>query len=165
MTLGALYILTPTIGWAAPLVWPVVLAAAGALGYKHITAAVDSEELRAQAEGEIHSRRTFELKLDVELTSAVADDLKRDQVLTFTRDDIVLVFQRDLRGKFTIRVSGPATNSHRQLEAAGKEFLGVVIQQFAYDKMAREMERRGANVVGEEVNENGDIVLKLRRWE
>jgi hypothetical protein len=41
----------------------------------------------------------------------------------------------------------------------------TLVQQFAYNRMAREMEQRGANVVGEEVNENGDIVLKLRRWE
>jgi hypothetical protein len=165
MTLGALYILTPTVGWAAPLVWPIALAAAGLLGYKHVTGTAESAALRAQAEGAVQSTRTIELNLDVEITDVVSDDLKRDQVLVFTRDDIALTFQRDLRGKFSVRVAGPAEKSRRELEGLGREFIGVVVQQFAYNKMAQEMERRGANVVGEEVTEEGDIVLKLRRWE
>lgn len=165
MSLGCLYILTPTVGWAAPLVWPIALAAAGVLGYKHITDSTESAALRAKAEGQIKASRSVELNLDVELTSPISEDLKRDQVLTFARDEITLVFQRDLRGKFSIRVAGPTEKSAKELEALGREFLGVVIQQFAYNKMAQEMERRGANVVGEEVTEEGDIVLKLRRWE
>lgn len=165
MTLGTLFIVTPTVGWAAPLVWPLVLTAAGALGYKHITESAESQALRAKAQGAVQGRKTIELKLDVEATETVADEVKRDQVLHFAREDIEISFQRDLRGKFSIKVTGPDTKSTRELEYAGREFLGVVVQQFAYNKMAQEMERRGANVIGEEVNENGDIVLKLRRWE
>jgi len=165
MTLGALYIVTPTVGWAAPLVWPIILAAAGALGYKHLTDAAASTNTTEKLTGAVQGTRTFELKLDMELTDVVAEDLRRDQTLTFTRDDITIYVSRDLRGKFSIRVSGPDSKSYRELEGLGREFMGVILQQFAYNKMAEEMERRGANVVGEEVNENGDIVLKLRRWE
>lgn len=165
MSPGCLFIVTPTVGWAAPLVWPVIFAAAGAIGYRHITDAMANTSKQALLAGELQNRRTVELGLDVEITGSIEEDLKRDQVLIFTRDEITVSFQRDLRGKFSVRVTGPASQAKRELEAAGKEFLGAIAQQFAYNKMAQEMERRGANVVGEKVNENGDIVLKLRRWE
>ncbi len=165
MSVGALFIVTPTVGWAVPLLWPAILAAAGALGYKHMTDSMAQASLQKQQEGAVKGRRTVELSLDVEITGAVTEDLKRDQILTFSRDDIVVTVQRDLRGKCTIRVNGPDGQSVRQLEAKGKEFLGAIIQQFAYNKMAQEMERRGANVVGEEISAEGDIVLKLRRWD
>lgn len=164
MTLGALYILTPTVGWAAPLLWPVVLAAAGALGYRQLTASASDSRARTKLEA-MAGTRTFQLKIETEVTEAVAEDLRRDQSVTFSRDDIVLTFARDLRGQFFIQVTGPENQSRRQLEGLAREFLGVVVQQYAYNKMAREMERRGANVVGEEVTEEGDIVLKLRRWD
>lgn len=164
MSLGALFIVTPTVGWAAPLLWPVVLAAAGALGYQQLTASASDSRARTRLEA-MAGTRTFELTIETQVTEAVAEELGRDRSLTFSRDDIVLTFARDLRGKFSIQVTGPEDKSRRQLEALAREFLGVVVQQFAYNKMAEEMERRGANVVGEEVTEEGDIVLKLRRWE
>lgn len=165
MPLGALFILTPTIGWAAPLLWPIVFTAAGALGYKQVTSTSDTAVLRGEANQAMNALKTIEIPLETQITDVVEDEVGRDQVLRFTKGDIVVVFKRDLRGKFSIQVSGPDKMTRRELEYVGREFLGVVVQQFAYNKMAQEMERRGANIVGEEVNEEGDIVLKLRRWE
>ncbi len=59
---------------------------------------------------------------------------------------------------------GPAAKSARELEAIGREFAFTLIQQFAYNRMVQEMERRGATLASEEVNENGDIVLRPRHW-
>lgn len=165
MPIGSLFILTPTIGWAAPLVWPVVLAAAAALGYKHVTSTADNAPLRGQLNQAINSQKVVEIPLEAQVSDAVEGDVGRDKFLRFEKGDIVILFQRDLRGRFSVKVSGPDTMTRRELEFAGREFLGAVVQQFAYNKMAQEMERRGANIVGEEVTEEGDIVLKLRRWE
>lgn len=165
MSLGSIFILTPTIGWATPLLWPIVLTVAGALGYRQLTSTQDNSLLRGELNAELNSRRTISLPLEVHVTDAVETDVKRDQVLRFAKGDIVVAFKRDLRGKFGVTVNGPDTMTKRELEYLGQEFLNAIVQQFAYNKMAQEMERRGANIVGEEVNENGDIVLKLRRWE
>ncbi len=165
MALGSLFILAPTIGWAAPLVWPLVLTAAGALGYKQVTSIADNAPLRGEANAAINAQKIVEIPLEAQVIDAVEDEVKRDQVLRFVKGDIVVVFKRDLRGKFSVQVSGPDTLTRRELEFAGREFLGAVVQQFAYNKMAEQMERRGANIIGEEITEEGDIVLKLRRWE
>jgi len=165
MGLGTVFILTPTIGWATPLIWPLVLTVAGALGYKQLTSTADDAVLRGELNKQLNSLRTAKLTLDEVVTNIVAEEVAREQVLRFIKGDVILVFKRDSRGKFSIEVSGPDTMTTRQLKAIGFEFAQTVVQQFAYNKMAAEMERRGANVIGEEVNENGDIVLKLRRWE
>lgn len=165
MSLGSIMILTPTIGWATPLLWPVVLTVAGAMGYKQLTSAKADSLLRGEINAELENKRTIELPLEVQVTDAVEEEVKRDQVLRFEKDGIIVTFKRDLRGKFSIRVTGPDSKTKRELEYLGREFMGAVVQQFAYNKMALEMERRGANIVGEEITEEGDIVLKLRRWD
>jgi hypothetical protein len=163
--IGTIFVLTPTVGWALPLVWPIVLTVAGGLGYKLYTSDKDDAPLRGELSKEMKHLKIVRLSLDQVVTDMVADEVGREQVLRFVKDKVVLVFKRDLRGRFVIEVMGPDTMTRRELEMAGLEFAGGVVQQFAYNKMAREMELRGANVVGEEVNENGDIVLRLRRWE
>lgn len=165
MSLGAVFILTPTVGWATPLIWPVVIAVAGAMGYKQLTSTSDKSLLRGELNEAINSRKTVTLPIESQVSDAVEGDVKRDQVLRFVKGDVVVTFKRDLRGTFSIQVTGPDTMTKKELEFMGREFMGTIVQQFAYNKMAEEMERRGANIVGEEVNENGDIVLKLRRWE
>lgn len=165
MSLGSIFILTPTIGWATPLIWPVILAVAGAMGYKQLTSTSEKALLRGELNSQLNSIKSIEIAIEQQVSDTVEGEVGRDQVLRFTKGDIIVTFKRDLRGKFTIQVSGPDTMTRRELYFLGQEFLGAITQQFAYNKMAQEMERRGANIVGEEVNENGDIVLKLRRWE
>ncbi len=160
-----IFIVTPSVGWALPLVWPIVLSMAGAMGYKALTSTADDALLRGQLNAELNNLRSVSVPLDNVVKDMVADEVGREQVLRFTRDDIILVFKRNARGKFAIEVSGPAAMSARQLQEIGIEFAGALVQQFAYNKMAVELERKGAHVVGEEVNEEGDIVLKLRRWD
>lgn len=165
MTVGSLIIVTCTMGWNLPLVWPIVLSAAGALGYKVMTNPDNNALLRGDINKELTSLNTVELKIDHEISEVVESEVKRDEVLRFTKDDIILVFKKNLRGKFSIEVSGPNTRTKHELKELGNEFLSVVVQQFSYNRMAEQMERRGANIIGEEVTEEGDIILKLRRWE
>lgn len=167
--LGSIFLITPTVGWATPLIWPVVIAAAGAMGYKQLTSAEDDAVLRGELNAELNSVRTITIPINEtireQVTNSVEGEVGRDRTLRFHKDGITVSFKRDLRGKFSIQVTAAETCTRREMEHRGMEFLETIIQQFSYNKMAQEMERRGANIVGEEVNENGDIVLKLRRWE
>ena len=163
--IGALIVLTPTVGWAIPLLWPFLLSTAGAMGYKAYTSQADDAALRGKLTREMNALQIVTLPLDRVIQDVVSDEVGREEVLRFSKDDIVLLFKRDVRGKFAIQVMGPESRTRLELEQIGMEFATTLVQQFAYNRIAQEMERRGANVVSEEVNENGDIVLKLRRWE
>ncbi len=165
MGLGTIFVLTPTVGWAMPLLWPVLLSTAGALGYQMYTSQADDAPLRGRLTREMNRQQIVTVPLDRVVQDVVSDEVGRDQVVRFTKGDMVLLFRRDVRGKFTVEVMGPEKLTRLELERAGLEFAAELVQQFAYNKMVREMEARGATVVNEEVNENGDIVLKLRRWE
>lgn len=165
MGLGAIFILTPTVGWATPLLWPILFTVAGALGYRQLTSVADDALLKGELNRELNNIKTVTLPLDQLVKDMVSEEVGREQVLRFVKEDIVLVFKKDARGKFTIEVCGSKDRTTRELKAMGMEFAQNVIQQFSYNRMAQEMERRGANIIGEEVNENGDIVLKLRRWD
>lgn len=161
---GAIFVLTPTVGWAFPLLWPILMSTAGALGYKLYTSSADDAPLRGKLTAKMKQLRIVKLSLDELLTGVVAEEVGRDQVLRFVRDEITLVFKRDARGKFSIEVMGPNSIPPERLRAAGVEFAYELIQQFAYHRVITEMEKRGANVVGEHVDEEGNIVLELRRW-
>lgn len=160
-----IYILTPTVGWALPIVWPLLVSIAGGMGYKLYTSTADDAPLRGKLNKEMNNLRVTKLALEELVKDIVADEVGREQVLRFVKDDIVVIFKRDMRGKFSVEVMGPITYTTRQLESIGLQFAGTLVQQFAYNKVAQEMERRGANVVAEEETAEGDIVLKLRRWE
>jgi hypothetical protein len=162
--LGGIFALTPTVGWAFPLLWPVLLSTAGALGYKLYTSSADDAPLRGRLTQKIKDMRIVRLSLDEVLTGIVADEVGRDQVLRFVRDDIIVVFKRDARGSFAIEVMSDSSHSPQELRALGLEFAYQLIQQFAYHRVVTEMERRGANVVNERVDEEGNIILELRRW-
>jgi hypothetical protein len=162
--MGAIFVLTPTVGWSLPLVWPIVMSVAAALGYKTFTSTADDAPLRGKLTAALKRARIVKLQLDELVTGVVADEVGRDQVLRFVRDDITLVFKRDARGKFSIEVMGDQKHTPQELRALGMEFAFALIQQFAYNRVVTEMEKRGATVVGEEVDKEGNIVLKMRRW-
>src|SRR5688572_22101716 len=102
MGLGAIYILTPTVGWATPLVWPIVFAVAGALGYRQLTSTEDDATLRGELNAKLNSMKSHTLNLDKLVMDLVGEEVGRDQALRFVKDEIVVMFRRDERGKFTV---------------------------------------------------------------
>lgn len=160
----AMFFLTPAIGWSLPLVWPLAMAAAGAMGYGYLTDSRNDLVLRGRTTREMEKLRSVKVPLERLVTDMVADEVKREEVLRFAKDDIVLVFKRDSRGKFEVEAMGPAERSHRELETAGLEFAEALVQQFAYNRMVTELEKKGATVVEETVSEEGDVILTMRRW-
>lgn len=147
-----------------PLLWPVLMSAAGALGYKLLTSTADDAPLRGRLTAKLKRMRTVQLPLDEVLRGVVAEEVGRDQVLRFVRDDVTLVFKRNARGKFFIEVMASDSHTPRELRALGEEFAKEIIQQFAYNRLLAELERRGAHVVEERVEQDGSIVLELRQW-
>jgi hypothetical protein len=59
----------------------------------------------------------------------------------------------------------PKTMPMRELELRAQAFAAEIAQRFALSRIAVEMEKRGATAIEEELQENGDIVIKMRRWD
>jgi hypothetical protein len=159
-----MFFLTPTVGWSLPLLWPIILAAAAAKGYavlKEGTHDGATNELTRQ----LMEMRLIRIPLDEVLKQAVEDEVKREEVLRFTDGNVVIAFKRDQRGKFVVEAMAPNTVSIRELESRAQAFAAEIAQRFALSKIATELERRGATAIEEELQDNGDIVIRMRRWD
>jgi len=143
---------------------PILVATAGALGYKHFTSGITGKRGLTQLDQQLLNRRTVEIKLDEMLKDVVSEEVGYDQALHFTKDELILAFGHDTRGKFFVRVTGPKQMSAARLHQAGEEFARSLIQQFAYNRVARELDRRGVQIVEETVDGEGNIVYLARRW-
>lgn len=159
-----LIIITPIIGWSWPALVPIITAAAGYLGFVKLTGDKESDWLRGKLTKEMETLQTVQLPVDEVLTDVVSEEIGREERLNFRKDDIILSFRKDVRGKFIIEVIGPKTKTAKELRELGENFALQLIQLFAHHRITREMDRRGVQVIEETTNENGDIVLKLRKW-
>jgi len=154
----------PTLGWSWPALAPIVSAIAGYYGFKKFTARGDGAWAEGRLTQEMRDRRVVDVPIQVETTEPVAEELGRDEMLTFEKDQVTLMFHKDPRGKLRVRVMGPAAAPAQELQRIGLEFATSLVQQFAYSRLVRELDRRGVTVVGEERAENGDLVLRTRKW-
>ena len=104
------------------------------------------------------------VRLEIERSEVVTDQLGRDQHMTVTRSGVTVTFSRDARGKASLCVTGTG-QGQEELRALGEELSQRVVQQYVYQKLMDEMRKRGFNVVEEEENEDRSIRLKVRHWE
>lgn len=159
-----LIFITPMIGWSLPALVPIATAVAGYLGFKNLTARGDGAWAQGELEQKLRNQRIVSIPLQTEAVEPVSEELKRDEFLTFQRDDLTLIFRKDERGRFHVDVMGPTSRSAQELQGIGTEFAVNLIQEFAHSRLVRELDRKGITVVDEERAENGDIILRTRKW-
>jgi hypothetical protein len=140
------------------------MSAAGALGYRTLTSKTVNNLLNREILNTIKNTRKIVLPLNEVIKDVVGEEMGREERLDFSRDKVILTFRKDARGKFHVEVSGPKSMSGMELRNIGKNFAGNIIQQFAHHRLARELDERGIQIVDEEVNEKGDIILQTRKW-
>lgn len=163
MGAGMLYVLTPMVGWSWPALVPILGATAAALGYKALT---DSAKpvLKGRLTKKLEEIKRVTMPLDSMLTDVISEDLGAEERMSFQDGEILLVFRKDARGKFFVEVSGPHKYTGTQLQVRAEDFAREIIRKFAYHKMVEQIERRGATVVEESVEDDGRIVVKSRQW-
>jgi hypothetical protein len=164
MAIPYLIPLSPILGWSWPALVPILIAVGGALGYRTATKPKGRGRVLNRLEKKLMELRIVEIPLEEHIRDIVSEQLGYEQEMVFEKDDIVLMFGQDARGKFRIRVMGPTKRTLAELRMAGDEFARELIQQFAYNRIAAELDRRGVQVVEETVDEEGNIVLSTRRW-
>ena len=156
--MSAVCILTPVVIMAWPAFSAAVVAAAGSLGYQ---VAAEAHRLLP---GETVRKEADAVKLEIERSEVVTNQLGRDQRISVTREGVTVTFSRDARGKASLCVTGNG-HSGEALRALGEELSQAVVQQYVYRKLMDDMQARGFNVVEEEVNADRSIRLKVRHWE
>ncbi|HNY28408.1 MAG TPA: hypothetical protein PLA90_03365 [Candidatus Sumerlaeota bacterium] len=161
-----IFVISPLIGWTWPSLVPIALAVASGIGYKKLTDPSQNGWLRGELTEKLEQLRLVSVPIDELIADVVGDELGRDERLIFEKDDFRLIFRRDTRGKFFVDVLGPKTTSASRLRSEAMAFASELAQEFVYNRVVREMEARGLNVVTEKVEEeSGDIVLELRKWQ
>ena len=159
-----LIVIVPVLGWSWIMLSPLIMAAAGAMGYSTLTGKKMKNWLQKELEHDVRNLKKVSVPLDDMLKDVVAEEIGREERLDFEKGDILLSFRKDARGKFFVEVTGPRTATRYELMALGDEFARKIIQQFAHHKVARELDQRGVQIVGEEITEDGDIILQTRKW-
>lgn len=162
--MSPMFIITPIIGWSWPALTPIIAAAAGLLGYSQLTKE-ESMLLRGKLTRKLKEIRMVELPLHQYLKDLIAEEVEREERLDFRKGDILLTFRKDGRGNLFVEVMAPRTITLAQLRRMGEEFALQVIQQFSHHRIASELDRLGVQIVTEEVNAEGDIILRTRKWE
>ena len=92
------------------------------------------------------------------------DEVKRAEQLNFEKNGVVLTVLKDERGKLQIKVTGPKGSDAKMLQEEGRHFTQELAQLFAFNRAAEQIETLNAEVVDQQENEEGDIVLRVRRW-
>lgn len=163
MSMGMIYVLTPIVGWTWPALVPLLGATAAALGYQALTEP-GKPVLKGRLTKKLEEIKRVTMPLDSMLTDVISEDLGVEERMTFKDGDIRLVFRKDAKGKFFVEVSGPHKFTGTQLQIRAEDFAREIIRKFAYHKMVEQIERRGATVVEESVEDDGRIVVKSRQW-
>ena len=159
-----IFVIAPIVGWSWIMISPLIMASAGALGYKVLTGRKLNNWLQKELHNELRNYRRVELPLDEVLTDVVAEEIGREERLDFTKNDMLLTFRKNALGKFQVTITGPKSMTTMKLKQEGDEFARMLIQQFSHSRIAKELDQRGVHIVGEEITEDGDIILRTRKW-
>jgi hypothetical protein len=157
-----LFVITPMMGWTWPALWPIATVVAAGMGYKKLSD--PKGRLRGETTLLMEKMRREVVSLDESLTEVIGEEIGNEERIQFQRDDFILVFRRDARGKFFVEVSGPRDKPALDLRIRAEEFADEIIRKFAYNKVVEQLTRAGANVFDEKVEKNGRITLRARKW-
>jgi hypothetical protein len=141
----------PAVAASWPVICSAAAAAAAALGYK---------TLRESAGATDNATGTA---VEIDAGQVVAESMRVDATFTVAKDDVTTTFRRTADGRATVHVAG-AGRSDAELEAIGRELVGRVTQQFAYNKVLTELKRQGFTVTGEEVSGDQTIHVRVSRY-
>lgn len=163
--IGSIFLLTPTLGWAWPAVAPIATLVAAGMGFRVMTESAKNPLVQSKLTRQMNRIHRVTIPLDDVITDVISEEVGIEERLTFERDEFLLVFRKDGRGKFHVEVSGPKSQTVMNLRIRGEEFARELVKKFAYHKMVQQIERRGASIVEEVANEADEsVTLKARQW-
>ncbi len=144
-------VVTPALGWSWPALVPIVGLVAAVRGYKFLT---DDAHFKSRLTRKMEKMRRESVAIDEVLTEVIADEIGNEERLNFERDDLILVFRKDARGKFFVEVAGPKKKTKLDLRIRAEEFAYEIIRKFAYHKLAEQLTHAGATIVEKKIEDN-----------
>ncbi len=148
-------VIIPVVVTSWPSLLPVLLGAAGALGFKPKAQAgteVDNSRLRASTEAVV----------EVENAEVISDEIGAGNSLLVERDGVTLRFAVDGRGRCRVHVDGPG-KTKAELKQIGQEAGRKVVQIYSYHRVMAQAEELGYQLTDEGVDEQGAIRIRLKR--
>lgn len=150
------FVVIPVVVGSWPLISAAIVSAGAAMGYRAVT----------QAERSIEMPIDLSISSSVSLTmpdsQVVSDTLMRGESFSLERDGVIATFRVDGRGACQVHLTG-TNKTDAELEKIGAELMDRVRQQYAYAKVMQQMEERGFQVTGQEVEENNTIRIRVQR--
>ncbi len=151
--MSVVFVIVPSLavgGWS--LLAAAIAAACSALGY-HVLRGERKQVTATKVD------ESVSLTLDAQ---ALSDALDREESITVVQGDVTITFHKDPRGRVTMHVNGK-NKTEAELRMIGQTVMNRILQQYAYQRVMQELEKRGFTVVKEEVDENQVIKIRVRR--
>jgi hypothetical protein len=139
--------------------WPILcgaIAAAGSLGYRALKC--DSAVSCAD-----QSQTQNWVDIPIEDSQVVADSMARESEFVIRNDDVVATFRRSADGRCTVHVAGD-NKTESELAAVGRDLVGRVTQQYAYNKVISELKAQGFSVTNEEITNDQTIRIRVTKF-
>ncbi len=158
--MSTVLILAPVIISNWPAITAAVVGAASALGF--VTKQAVEQEVRQTGGQEQKAEQEIEVELPE--SKVLSEQVATDQQIVVTKGAIQIIVKRDERGRCVICAKGKGL-SKTELKQAAQQFTEKLTQCFIYDKVLKQLKQKNFQIVNEEVTENDDIRIHVRRWE
>ena len=151
--LSVVFIVAPVVVASWPILCGAIAGAAVALGYK----AVDAGSILQNLE------KDTSVEVSLEGSEVIADAMKRESEFVITKGDVTARFQRAADGRCTVHVSGQ-NMTNQELSTVGRELIGRVTQQYAYNRVVSEMKKQGFTITSEEIAADQTIRVNVCKY-
>jgi hypothetical protein len=142
--------LTPVIIAAWPSIVECAVGVAAMLGFSAVSSAT--------CQNEATEINTVEIELE---GSSVLEGCSGEQ-LQFSKEDMKLAVRRNERGRISLFAQG--SQSKEVLRENATAFIARLHQAYAYHRAMTQLRSSGFNAVSEQVDQNREIHITLRRF-
>jgi len=149
--MSCMFFFFPAVVEGFPFLRATAAAAGASLGYKETS----TEQIAPNGNRSV--------TVPIEDSNILGDTMARDSQFTISKDDIKATFNREADGRVSVHVSGQ-NHTDSELQTLGKELIGKVTQQYAYNKVVTEMKKKGFTVTSEEVANDQTIRIHVSKY-
>jgi hypothetical protein len=130
-----------------------IAAAAASSGFRVVNDNTKADSLK----------RSSSVEFEMENAEIVQQSLARDGKISIEKNGVRVTFSRDGRGRFKTCVDGHLPKD--QLRDIGEQLSGMVIQQYVYARLSKELAEQGFITLQEEEMADRSIHMHVRRHE
>jgi hypothetical protein len=149
--MSAIIVILPALPAAWPVITAAAAAAASALGF---AAARTKQEAEAVNEAEV----------SLQNSEAVSAQLALGGEVAFTKEGVQVVVFRNTEGRVGVRAMAKG-KSEAELREIAQQLANALTQQYAYNQLMEELRSRNFTVVGEDVEADGTVRLRVRTFQ